>query len=100
MTFINEQHYFNGQKVAKHTLEKYLKWEKILTAIKNGADSSPLIKERLGSGFRDMIYALKEAGLIIASNNNRTATYSVSQKGEVLINDVKQHKKEKKNEEN
>ena len=38
MVFKGEEYYFNGAKVSKQVLNKYLEWAKILSAIKNGAD--------------------------------------------------------------
>ena len=98
MTFVGERFYFNGKQIKKHVLDKYIKWEKILSAIKNGTDNTCFLKERLGLWAKDSILPLKREGMIIASNNNRTATYKVSEKGEQLIKDVKQYQKEKKNE--
>ena len=99
MAFVGEKFYFNGKQIKKHVLDKYIKWEKILSAIKNGSDDVCFLRERLGSWAKDSILPLKREGMIIASNNNITATYNVSEKGEQLIKDVKQYQKEKKNEE-
>lgn len=99
MVFVAEKFYFNGKPIKKHVLDKYIKWEKILSAIKNGTDDACFLKERLGVWAKDSILYLKREGMIIASNNNRTATYTVSEKGEQLIKDVKQYQKEKKDEE-
>lgn len=94
-----EEYFFRGEKVLKQTLNKYIAWEKVLSAVKNGADSYELLRERLGKGSGDMIRAIKKAGLLKASSSTRVATYSITEKGVELINDVKQYKKEKKDEE-
>ena len=99
MVYKNEEHYFNGGKIKKHVLNKYIAWSKVLSAIKNGADSYELIRERLGNGCHDMLGPLKKGEYIIASSRTRIATYTITPKGEQLIKDVKQYEKEKKNEE-
>lgn len=99
MAFVGEKFYFNGKPIKKHVLDKYIKWEKVLSAIKNGTDDACFLKERLGAWARDSIQYLKKEGVIVASSNTRVATYKVSEKGEQLIKDVKQYQKEKKDEE-
>ena len=98
MVFKQEQHYFNGQKVLKQTISKYENWANVLSAIKNGANDSESIQDRLGKGAKYLLTPLKKEGLCVASSSTRVATYKITPKGEQLINDVKQYKKEKKNE--
>lgn len=99
MVYTNEEYYFNGKKVRKHVLNKYISWSKVLSAIRNGADNYETLRERLGKGCGDMIHALKKEDMIVGSSTTRVATYTITKKGEQLIEDVKQHKKEKKDEE-
>ena len=99
MVYTNEEHYFNGKKVRKHVLNKYISWSRVLSAIKNGADCYDLLRERLGMSSGDMIKALKKEDLIVASSSTRVATYAITEKGVQLIKDVKQYEKEKKDEE-
>lgn len=98
MVFKREEYYFNGKKVLKQTLSKYINWAAVLSAIKNGADDSVSIQERLGMGAKFMLVPLKKEGLCVASSSTRVATYTVTPKGEQLINEIKQYQKEKKNE--
>lgn len=95
-----EKFYLNGKKILKQTLNKYIKWASVLSAIKNGANDSVLIRERLGNGAKLFLVPMKKEGFISATNRNTDAIYSVTPKGEKLIDDIKQYEKEKKNEEN
>ena len=94
-----EKYYLNGKKILKQTLDKYIRWAAVLVAIKNGANDSVSIRERLGNGARLFLCPMKKDGLIVATSKATDAIYSVTEKGEQLINDIKQYKKENKNEE-
>jgi len=94
-----EEFYLNGKKILKQTLNKYIKWAAVLSAIKNGANDSVLIGERLGNGARLFLCPMKREGFIYASSRTTDAIYYVTEKGEQLINDIKQYEKENKNEE-
>ena len=98
MVFKQEEYYLNGKKVLKQTLSKYINWASVLSAIKNGADDSESLQARLGKGVKFMLTPLKREGLCVASSSTRVATYTITPKGEQLINDIKQYEKEKKNE--
>lgn len=82
----------------KATINKYLKWETVLSAIKNGANNPDFLRERCGSYVRDGVHHMKKAGLIKPIGMGVHLIYTVTQKGEQLIEDVKQYRKEKKNE--
>lgn len=94
-----EEFYLNGKKILKQTLNKYIKWAAALSAIKNGANDSVLIRERLGNGAKLFLCPMKKEGLISATSKSTDAIYFVTEKGEQLINDIKQYEREKKNEE-
>ena len=96
MVFVCDKYYFNGEQVHKHVIGKYLKWERILSAINNGANSAELLIERLGKGTADHLRHLKADGMCVANGSNRYATYTVTPKGQELIEKVKQYKKENK----
>ena len=93
-----EKFYFNGEKILKQTLSKYDRWTKVLIAIKNGADDAESIRDRLGVWATYMLRPMKKDGMVKASSSTRVATYTITEKGEQLINDIKQYKKEKENE--
>lgn len=98
MGFTAEKFYFKGQKISKQTINKLLKWETILSAIKSGSDNPDFLKERCGRYAIDTVYFMKKAGLIKPIGRGMHTLYTVTEKGEQLIEDVKQYRKEKKNE--
>ena len=98
MGFTAEKFYFKGQQISKQTINKLLKWEVVLSAIKGGSDNPDLLKERCGRYASDNITAIKRAGYINTIGKGRHLLYVVTKEGEQLIEDVKQYRKEKKNE--
>lgn len=98
MGTVTEKFYFKGQQISKQTLNKYIKWGGLLSAIKNGADNPAFLKERCGQYTRDAVHHMKNSGLVKTIGNGIHSLYSVTEKGEQLIKDVKQYEREKKNE--
>lgn len=93
-----EKYYFKGQQVTKQTLNKLLKWGAILSAIKNGADNPDFLRERCGRTAVGGLKHIKNAGLMEPIGKGIHTLYTVTKEGEQLIEDVKQYRKEKKNE--
>lgn len=91
-----EKYYLNGQRINKQTLNKYIKWSRILTAIKGGCDNRELLKQRFGLYAKDCASALKADGMMETFGKGIHAYYKVTDKGEQIINDIKQYEKEKK----
>ena len=98
MGTVMEKYYFKGEQINKSTLNKYIKWEKILSAIKGGCNNREYITQRFGMYAKDCSTHLKADGMIATVGHGIHAYYQVTKKGEQLINDVKQYEKEKKNE--
>ena len=98
MGFTAEKFYFKGQQISKQTINKLLKWEVVLSAIKSGSDNPDFLKERCGRYAPDNITDIKRAGYITTIGKGRHITYTLTKEGEQLIEDVKQYRKEKKNE--
>ena len=95
-----EKFYFKGEQISKQTLNKYIKWAKILSAIKGGCNSRDELTQRFGLYARDNISAIRIAGMCVTIGRGHHSYYELTTKGEQLINDVKQYEKEKrKNEE-
>ena len=98
MGFTAEKFYFKGQQISKQTINKLLKWEVVLSAIKSGSNSPDFLRERCGSYAPSNITAIKRAGYIRTDGNGRHLLYILTKEGEQLIEDIKQYRKEKKNE--
>lgn len=99
MGTVTEKFYFKGQKIPKQTINKLLKWETVLSAIKTGSDSPAFLKERCGYYAQsNNLTDIKKAGYIKTIGNGRHLLYTVTKEGEQLIEDIKQYRKEKKNE--
>ena len=98
MGTVMEKFYFKGEQISKQTLNKYIKWAKILSAIKNGCNTRDELTQRFGLYARDNMSALKADDMCVTIGRGTHSYYGLTSKGEQLINDVKQYEKEKRNE--
>lgn len=93
-----DKFYFKGEQISKQTLNKNIKWAKILSAIKGGCDTRDELTQRFGLYARDNMSDIKAGGMCITIGRGMHSYYGLTAKGEQLINDVKQYEKEKRNE--
>ena len=91
-----DKFYFKGEQINKATLNKYVKWEKILSAIKGGCNTRDDLMQRFSMYARDAMSALKADGMCVTIGRGTHSYYEITTKGEQLIEDVKQYNKEKK----
>ena len=91
-----EKFYFKGEQISKQTLNKYLKWAKILSAIKNGCNTRDELTQRFGLYAKGTMTYIKADGMCVTIGRGTHSYYGLTSKGEQLINDIKQYEKERK----
>ena len=93
-----DKFYFKGEQISKQTLDKIIKWGKMLSAITGGCNTREELSQRFGCGTKGRISHLKKAGMIVSVGRGINSYYELQEKGVKLIDDVKQYEKEKRNE--